>query len=59
LWKVGAIVKTSVRRIWFHVSATWPARELFVRVYEAIRQFVQSVRGGSVTVPRAGFLPLM
>jgi hypothetical protein len=59
LWKVAAIVKTSVRRIWFHVSETWPGRELFVRVYVAIGQFVQSLRGGSVVVPGSDSLPLM
>lgn len=59
LWKVGAIVKTSVRRIWFHFAAHWPHRELFVRVYEAVRQFVQRVRGRVTAVPVAGLLPLL
>lgn len=58
LWKVGAIVKTSARRIWFHFCATWPNRELFVRVYQAVRQFVERVRGRVTAVPSAGFLPL-
>src|SRR5262249_30353189 len=40
LWKVGAVVQTSVRRIWFHCSETWPHRELFVGVYQAVQQFV-------------------
>jgi hypothetical protein len=43
LWKVGALVQTSARRVWFHVSASWPQRHLFVRVYQAVRQFVQSL----------------
>jgi hypothetical protein len=30
LWKVAAVVKTSVRRIWFHFSATWPFRDLWL-----------------------------
>jgi Transposase DDE domain group 1 len=58
LWKVGAIVQTSVRRIWFHCSATWPHRELFVQVYRAVQQFVQRLRPAAA-VPLAGFLPLM
>jgi Transposase DDE domain group 1 len=59
LWKVGAIVQTSVRRIWFHCSATWPQRELFVQVYRAVQQFVQCLRPAAAAVPLAGLLPLM
>jgi Transposase DDE domain group 1 len=59
LWKVGAVVKTSVRRIWFHFSETWPHRELFVRVYQAVQDFVQSLRPAPLVVPIAGFLPPM
>ena len=59
LWKVGAVVQTSVRRIWFHFSETWPHRELFVRVYRAVQQFVQRLRPEVAAVPRAGLLPLM
>jgi hypothetical protein len=59
LWKVGAVVKTSVRRIWFHISETWPHRELFVRVYQAAQDFVQSLRPAPLVVPIAGFLPPM
>jgi hypothetical protein len=59
LWKVGALVVTSVRRIWFHFSATWPHRDLFVRVYQAVRQFVASLRPEAAALPIAGLLPLM
>ena len=59
LWKVGAVVKTSVRRIWFHVSETWPHRELFVRVCQAVQDFVQSLRPAPLVVPQAGILPPM
>ena len=58
LWKVGAIVQTSVRRIWFHFSATWPQRALFEQVYQAVRQFVQRLRGEAVVLPTAGLVPL-
>lgn len=58
LWKVGAIVQTSVRRIWFRFSATWPHRELFVQVYQAVRQFVQRLRAETAVLPIAGLLPL-
>jgi Transposase DDE domain group 1 len=59
LWKVGAIVKTSVRRIWFHFSEAWPQRELFVRVYQAVRQFVAGLQAEGAIVPIAGLLPPM
>jgi DDE family transposase len=58
LWKVGAVVKTSVRRIWFHFSETWPYRDLFVRVYQAVQHFVQSLRQPvAAALPIAGLLP--
>jgi Transposase DDE domain group 1 len=44
LWKVGAVVRTSVRRIWFHISETWPGWGILVRVVEAIGVFVAEVR---------------
>jgi hypothetical protein len=59
LWKVGAVVTTSVRRIWFHFSETWPHRDLFVRVYQAVQAFVQRLRRPQATVlPPAGLLML-
>jgi hypothetical protein len=59
LWKVGAVVKTSVRRIWFHLSETWPHRDLFVRVYQAVQDFVHSLRQpGAAALPRARLLTL-
>jgi len=59
LWKVGAVVKTSVRRIWFHFSETWPQRAFFVQVYQAVRQFVADLCPEAAVVPRAGLLPPM
>src|SRR5262249_51034282 len=58
LWKVGALVQTSVRRIWFHFSTPWPNRELFVQVYQAVQQFVQRLRAAVAVLPSASFLPL-
>src|SRR2546423_11357714 len=39
LWKVGAVVVTSARRIWFHLSESWPYRELWGRVLAAVEGF--------------------
>jgi Transposase DDE domain group 1 len=59
LWKIGAVVKTSVRRIWFHVSTSWPNRRLFERVYVAVQQYVASLRREVRVLPNAVSLPLM
>jgi hypothetical protein len=39
LFKVGALTQSSVRRIWFRVSSTWPGRELFARVCRAVADY--------------------
>ena len=44
LWKVGAVVRVSTRRVWLQVSATWPGRQLWWRVQEAVARFVEQVR---------------
>ena len=43
LWKIGAVVVTGARRIWFHMSETWPNRGLWERVLSAVRRFVAQV----------------
>jgi hypothetical protein len=48
---VGAIVKTSVRRIWYHFSETWPHQKLWQRVYAALVEFVAQVKQGNLTTP--------
>jgi hypothetical protein len=40
LWKVAARVVTSPRRIWLHLSETWPYRDLWSRVLAAVQSFV-------------------
>jgi hypothetical protein len=44
LFKVGALVKTSVRRIWFHFSSHWPRQELFSQVCQAVTTYVEGFR---------------
>jgi hypothetical protein len=46
LWKLGAVVVTGVRRIWFHLSETWPYRELWGRVLAAVQEFVRRAATG-------------
>lgn len=59
LWKVGAVVKTRVRRIWFHLSTSWPNRRLFERVYVAVQQYLISLRREVGVLPDADSLALM
>jgi hypothetical protein len=40
LWKLGAVVVTGLRRVCFHLSETWPYRELWGRVLAAVQAFV-------------------
>jgi hypothetical protein len=56
-WKVGALVQTSARRVWFHIAASWPQRDLFVCVCQAVRQFVHSLTMPARASP-ATVLPL-
>jgi hypothetical protein len=58
LWKVGAVVVTSARRVWFHFSTTWPNRELFLQIHQAVQRFVASLRPAPRVLPIAGLLPL-
>jgi DDE family transposase len=46
LWKIGAVVVTGARRIWFHLSETWPYRELWGRVLVAVQAFVRQLPAG-------------
>jgi hypothetical protein len=59
LWKVGAVVVTSGRRIWLHLSASWPGRAVWGRVLSAVRTFVEQRRDeGAPLLPAAEVLPM-
>lgn len=49
LWKVGAWVRVTARRIWFALSETWPCWDLWLQVSTAVHRFVAPLRptGGS------------
>jgi Transposase DDE domain group 1 len=59
LWKVGAIVKTSVRHIWFSFSQTWPFQSLWVRVHHAVMQFAASLRRKPATQQEGAVMPAL
>jgi hypothetical protein len=54
LFKIGARVKTSSRRIWFHLSTSWPGRDLFVRVQRALGKFTADLQRRQLAPPIAG-----
>jgi len=51
LFKVGAVVRVSTRRIWFQFSSSWPRRELLVRVCQAVDRFAAQLSMATAGVP--------
>lgn len=49
LFKVGALVKATVRRIWFHLSSYWPQASLFVQVCQAVNEYLTKFHQRRVT----------
>lgn len=41
LFKVGARFVQSARRLWFHLSSSWPGRDLFVEVWQRLKRLPQ------------------
>jgi hypothetical protein len=39
LLKLGALVRTTVRRVWISLSESWPYQRVFVQVYENLRRW--------------------
>ena len=58
LWKVGAVLVSSPRRLWLHVSEGWPLRGLWVRVQEAVAVFVASLGRVQRGLSTCGPLPM-
>lgn len=54
LWKVGAVVGTTARRVWLHVSEAWPYRGVWLRVQAAVARFVSRVAGPPAVGPAVG-----
>jgi hypothetical protein len=57
LLKVAARVRTSTRRIWFHLSASWPLRDLLIRVHRALQNYVAALRQAQTLVAISGSSP--
>jgi Transposase DDE domain group 1 len=52
LWKIGAVVTSSSRRLWFHLSETWPHWDLWVRVQTSLTNFVQRLQSARAAPPK-------
>ena len=44
LLKIGGLVKVTVRRVWVHLSSSYPYRELLLRVIENLRRRATALR---------------
>ena len=60
LFKIGALIKVTTRRVWAHFSSSYPYRELFGEVLgnlrRAAKEFARGVSGEPVR-PVAGVAP--
>jgi hypothetical protein len=51
LFKIGALVKVTVRRVWVHLSSSYPYRELLLQVVENLRRRAVALRDRGVGWP--------
>jgi hypothetical protein len=54
LWKVGAVVVKSARRVWLHVSETWPYQEVWEQVHGAVTAYVARWQGSVAGLAAGG-----
>jgi Transposase DDE domain group 1 len=45
LFKVGARFRRSARRLWFHLSSSWPGRDRFVEICKTLNRIPESAPG--------------
>lgn len=46
LFKVGAVVEATHRRIWFHFASHWPGRGLWIAAVKAVQRHIARLRAG-------------
>jgi Transposase DDE domain group 1 len=59
LWKVNAVMVTTSRRLWLHLSETWPYRVLWTRALAAVQGYVARWQTRVAGAPVAVWAPLM
>jgi hypothetical protein len=45
LFKIGARFKASSRHLWFHLSSSWPGRDLFVEIWHQLKHLPEPESG--------------
>jgi len=45
LFKAGALVQGTHRRIWFHVASHWPGRKLLIAATQGVQRYVEELHG--------------
>jgi hypothetical protein len=51
LFKAGAVLRTSHRRVWFHIASHWPGRGLFAQACAAVTGFTAELRAAPLPAP--------
>jgi len=44
LFKVGAVVEATTRRIWFHLTSHWPGRDLLIAAIQAVQDYIARLK---------------
>ena len=55
LFKIGALIRVTTRRVWTHFSSSYPYRELFGQVLSNLRRAAENFSNGSPRMPDSPF----
>ncbi len=55
LFKIGALIQVTTRRVWTHLSSSYPYRELFGQVLSNLRRAAETFSRGVPGIPDPGF----
>ena len=55
LFKIGALIRVTTRRVWTHFSSSYPHRELFGQVLSNLRRVAEKFSNGVLRMPDSPF----
>jgi hypothetical protein len=55
LLKIGALIRVTTRRVWTHLSSSYPYRELFAQVLSNLRRAAEKFSNGVLRMPDSPF----
>jgi hypothetical protein len=55
LFKIGALIQVTTRRVWTHFSSSYPYRELFSQVLSNLRRAAEQFSNGVPRIPGPSF----